>query len=73
MRIDASNLLAAQAARAPQRVQPPVQKAPEQTKLVFKPMDFSKKAEEAQAHAEPKPAQQRAQTMRKGSFLDITV
>ena len=73
MRIEASNLIAAQAARAPQRVQPPVQKAPEHAKPVFEPMDFSKKSLEAANHPEPKPTQDHAQLMRKGSRLDITV
>jgi hypothetical protein len=73
MRIDASNLLAAQAARAPQRAQPPMQKTPEQAKPVFERMDFAKQPDVAAAHAEPKPAQQSAQPMRKGSHLDITV
>ena len=73
MRIEASNLIAAQAARAPQRVQPPVQKAPEHAKPVFEPMDFSKKSAEAATYPEPKPAQAPAPPMRKGSRLDITV
>jgi hypothetical protein len=73
MRIDASNLLTAQAARAPQRTQPPVQRAPEQTKAAFEPMDFSKTAAEATARTEAKPAQQLTQPMRKGSLLDIKI
>jgi hypothetical protein len=76
MRIESSNLIAAQAARSVERPQPPAEKPAAAAKADFQPVDFPKKNGEvkrAKDVSEAKPDLPRQPPQRAGSHLDIKV